>query len=168
MRVTPIIVCTALCAASVAALVNEPVWARSLESAQMIVGRYACETREAGQPVIRFSSVNTGWGAWLRADTTFRMPNGKPPDIATTYVGFDPSAKQWSIIAIDKDGSYYTRHSTSPYFNGSHWTDNFPADGGTALITVSASRNYTFDFTGAAVKGKIERSHTVCTRVRGQ
>lgn len=133
------------------------------QSAHEIVGTYHCVTRETGHPTWHFTSTNTAWGAWMRADATFPPQNGAPADKASTFVGFDRTAKRWSIVSLDLDGSYYTRHSTSPTFDGSRWTDNFPADGGTAIIRVSNSRDYTFDFTGRSGP-RSDVSHTTCTR----
>ena len=103
------------------------------------------------------------WGAWLRADTTFAPQNGQPKDVAQTFVGFDAAAKRWNIVSIDADGSYYTRYSSSRDFNGSHWVDGYPADGGKAVIGVSPHM-YTFDFTGRPTNGKVDISHTACMR----
>lgn len=105
------------------------------------------------------------WGAWLRADTTFAPQNGQPKDVAQTFVGFDSAAKRWNIVSIDADGSYYTRYSTSREFDGSHWADGYPADGGRAVIGTPNPRQYTFDFTGRPSNGRTDVSHTVCTRL---
>jgi len=104
------------------------------------------------------------WGAWLRADTAFAPQNGQPKDVAQTFVGFDSGTKRWNIVSIDADGSYYTRYSGSRAFNGSHWVDGYPADGGSAVIGTPNPRQYTFDFTGRPAKGHQDVSHTVCTR----
>lgn len=157
-------VCIALALACVAGATS-PAWAQppSTNRLKGIVGTYNCVTRQAGQPIVRFTSRNTAWGAWVRADTVFPRQQATPEgNIASTFVGFDESAKRWNIVAIDKDGSYYTRLSTSRTFNASRWIDGFPADGGTAIINVVNGSRYTFDFTPKGDPKGI--SHTICTR----
>jgi hypothetical protein len=128
-----------------------------------IAGTFDCVTRDNTGTVWRFHSVNRHWGSWVRADTTFAPQNGQTADTASTYVGFDASAKQWNIVSLDTGGSYYTRYSKSTAFHGSNWKDGYPSDGATAVIRVS-STGYTFDYTGAPKSGRSDRSLTTCSR----
>jgi hypothetical protein len=130
-----------------------------------IVGTYDCVTHDSSGKTWRFRSVNAAWGAWVRAATTFAPQNGQPKRVGQTFVGFDSDAKRWNVVALDAGGSYYTRLSGSREFDGSRWTDGYPADGGKAVIGTPNSRQYTFDFTGAQTNGRADVSHTVCTRV---
>lgn len=124
-----------------------------------LVGTYACVNRESTGTVWRFTSINEPYGAWLRASSTFAAQNGQPAQTAVTFVGYDAQAKQWNIVSISNDGSYYTRASTSRVLNGSRWTDAYPADGAKAIITIPSAGTYTFDLT--TPQGV--RSHVVCT-----
>jgi hypothetical protein len=128
-----------------------------------IVGSFECVTHGSDGLTWRFRSVNQPWGSWVRADTTFAPQNGRPRDTGSTFVGFDNDAKRWNIIAIDSGGSYYTRYSKSPSFNGSHWIDGYPADGARATIGVTAA-GYTFDLATPPERGRSGWSHTVCAR----
>jgi hypothetical protein len=128
-----------------------------------IVGSFDCVTHGSNGLTWRFRSVNQPWGSWVRADTTFAPQNGRPRDTGSTFVGFDDDAKQWNIIAIDTAGSYYTRYSKSPSFNGSHWIDGYPADGARATIALTAT-GYTFDLTTPLEHGSSGWSRTACTR----
>lgn len=130
-----------------------------------IVGTFDCVTHESSGTVWRFHSVNRAWGPWVRVNTTFAPQNGQPADSASVFVGFDAKAKQWNIIAIDIDGSYYTRSSASKAFDGSHWVDVYPADGAKAIVGLRGKRQYTFDLVTAGPKGHAPTSHTLCTRV---
>jgi hypothetical protein len=129
-----------------------------------IAGTFNCVTHTNDGTIWRFHSVNHPWGAWVRADTTFAPQNGLPAQVSSTFVGFDAAAKQWNIVSIDRAGSYYTRYSSSPAFNGSQWTDGYPADGAHAMIHVTPQQ-YTFDFRAAPKNGKSDASRTICTRV---
>jgi hypothetical protein len=128
-----------------------------------IVGSYDCVTHGSDGLTWRFHSENRTWGSWVRADTIFAPQNRHPRDTGSTFVGFDEDAKQWNIVAIDTGGSYYTRYSRSPSFNGSHWMDGYPADAARATIGVTAS-GYTFDLVTPPKHGRTGWSHTVCTR----
>lgn len=129
-----------------------------------IVGTFNCVTHESGGSVWHFHSVNRAWGAWVRVETTFAPQNGQPADSASVFVGFDAKAKQWNIISIDIDGSYYTRSSRSQAFGGSRWVDVYPADGSKAVVGLRGKRQYTFDLVTAGKKGRSSSSHTICTR----
>lgn len=131
---------------------------------EAIVGTFNCVTHASDGSVWRFHSVNRAWGAWVRADTTFAPQNGQPADTASTFVGFDASTKQWNIVSVDNDGSYYTRSSTSKSFDGSHWVDGYPADGAKAVIRVRGKQQYTFELVGRGPNGRPATSSTVCTR----
>ncbi|HEX5206620.1 MAG TPA: hypothetical protein VFW10_02355 [Steroidobacteraceae bacterium] len=131
---------------------------------EALVGTFNCVTHASDGTVWRFHSVNRPWGRWVRADTTFAPQNGQPGDTASTFVGFDGNAKQWNIVSIDNDGSYYTRSSRSGSFDGSHWVDGYPADGAKAVIRLRDKRQYTFDLITPGAKGRAATSNTVCTR----
>jgi len=135
------------------------------QGVRAIVGTYDCITHDSSGKTWRFRSVNTMWGAWLRAATTFAPQNGRPKDVGQTFVGFDSSAKRWNIVSLDADGSYYTRYSGSRAFTGSGWVDGYPADGGKAVIGMPSPRQYAFDFTGPGTNGHPDISHTICTRL---
>jgi hypothetical protein len=130
-----------------------------------IIGTFSCVTHDDGGGVWRFHSSNHAWGAWVRADTSFAPQNGQPADTASTFVGFDATAKRWNIISIDADGSYYTRYSSSRVFDGSHWSDGYPADGAKAVIRVRGNRQYTFELVTSVKNGHAETAETVCTRI---
>jgi hypothetical protein len=129
-----------------------------------IAGTYTCVTHDVSGQTWRFTSVNTMWGEWLRAETTFAPQNGQRKRAGQTFVGFDAAAKRWNIVSLDAGGSYYTRSSASPEFPKSRWVDGFPADGGTAVIGTPRPGQYTFDFTAGGTNGRRDVSHTVCTR----
>lgn len=129
-----------------------------------IVGSYSCVTYDGGRAIDRFQSVNASFGNWLKATTTSKG-NGGTTDIGQVYVGFDQAAKRWSIVGVDSSGAYWTRHSTSKYFDDSQWVDVDPNDGGRAIVRVLKSgAQYTFDFTSPGNHGGSDVTHTVCTR----
>jgi hypothetical protein len=130
-----------------------------------IIGTFDCITHGGGV-VWRFHSSNHAWGAWVRADTTFAPQNGQPADRASTFVGFDATTRQWNIISIDADGSYYTRYSKSRSFDGSHWLDGYPADGAKALIRTEGKRRYTFALVSPGRSGRDHTAKTECTRTK--
>jgi hypothetical protein len=130
-----------------------------------IVGTYDCVVYADGRRVDHFRSVNVAWKAWVHVTTTRDAEKGKPPDVSETYVGFDADAKRWNIVGVDASGSYWTRHSTSQLFDGSRWIDDYPADGGTAIVRVRGSgAQYTFDLSLPKSNGSSDNSHVVCTR----
>lgn len=136
----------------------------SLES---IVGTYSCLTDSGGKVVGRFQSDNAIWGSWLRVNTTSPPQRGRTPVLGRVFLGYDANAKRWSIVGVDSTGAYWTRHSTATIFDGSHWLDSDPADGGRAVIRVLHSgKQYTFDLASPAANDTLDRSHTVCTRTR--
>jgi hypothetical protein len=136
----------------------------SAPTASAIIGRYECVTEDSRHRTWRFISTNVAWGAWLRADTSLAAQNGSPSDTGTSLVGFDPRTKRWNWISFDTDGTYDTRSSISTRFNGSRWNDGYPADGGTAIITVANAKQYWVDFTAPAAHGTATHSRVVCTR----
>lgn len=132
-------------------------------AASAIIGNFNCVTTASGKPAMHFRSINRAWGPWVNVHASFPAQNGLPPILAQVFLGFDPAAKRWSIVTLNDDGSYYTRHSTSPALNGSRWVDNFPADGATAVIHLTPGGDYVFDFTPKP-GGTDVPSHTVCMR----
>lgn len=125
-----------------------------------LIGTYSCINHESTGTVWRFTSVNEPYGAWMRASSTFAAQNGQPAQTAVTFVGYDAQAKQWNIVSVSDNGTYYTRASTSRELNGSRWTDAYPADGAKAIIRMPSATEYTFDLT--TPQGV--RSNVVCTR----
>lgn len=134
------------------------------KAVHVLVGTYHCMDHQSTGQTWRFTSVNDAFGAWLRVHVTYPPQNGAAGDKATTFVGYDPGAKRWNIVGVDVDGSYFARSSRSPAFDGSQWQDEYPRDGGKAVVRTFGSSRYTFDLTIPAAKGSPLRSHVVCTR----
>jgi hypothetical protein len=131
-----------------------------------IVGAFDCVTETSDKMTWRFHTVNHPWDAWVRGDLAFSPQNGQPALYGSNYIGYDPAAKQWNIIALFKPGSYYTRYSHSVSFDGSQWLDGYPADGARAVIRTYNGAKYTFEFHQPAMKGQPPNSSmTTCTRV---
>lgn len=130
------------------------------QSPEAIIGTYNCAGYD-GHQNWHFSSRNSAWGPhWVRVRTVYPPQNGTPIDIGETFVGFDPSAKHWNIIALDYAGSYYTRESNAQHLNGSVWKDKYPDDGKIAVLRVPSSRSYTFDLYSNSRHG--ERDCSMC------
>jgi hypothetical protein len=129
------------------------------DEAHSLIGTYSCVTRSTDHTTWRFTTVNAPFGAWLRLYATFAPQNGAPAQTNFTYLGYDQTSKRWNIVSMRSSGSYYTRFSTSRELNGSRWVDGYPADGGTAVITIPSPSQYLFAFTTAE-----DRSLTTCTR----
>jgi hypothetical protein len=129
-----------------------------------LVGTYQCVDRESTGREWKFTSVNDAFGAWLRVHATYAPQNGAAGDAKTVFLGYDGSNKRWNIIGVDVGGSYYTRSSRSAALDGSQWNDDYPPDGGQAVIRTFGSARYTFDFTLPAAKGSSVKSRVVCTR----
>jgi hypothetical protein len=139
-----------------------PVRASALSA---IIGTFDCVTLD-GDKISHFHSVNVAWGAWVRADTLFAPQNGQPEDRRSVFVGYDVSAKRWNIVALDMDGTYYTRYSRSPYLNGSRWLNSYPVDNAKAIIRTYGGSRYTFSLNQPATNGQpADSSMTTCTRV---
>lgn len=129
-----------------------------------IVGKYNCVTRD-GQGTSTFRSSNTIWSPWLRVQTSAPAANGSPANVGQVFANFDDKAKRGSIIGVDNDGTYWTRHSTSARFEDSQWVDVDPADGVKATIKVrNSGREYTFTSVAPKPGGGVSRATTVCTR----
>lgn len=142
----------------------ETVLTGAASGARSIVGTYDCVTYGAGHVQDRFQSVNALWGGWLKVNTA-KVGSSEPSQQGQVFVGFDPTAKRWSIIGVDSSGAYWIRHSSSKDFDGSRWVDTDPDDGGRAHIRVLRSGvQYTFDFTSPKRGGGNDVSHTVCSR----
>jgi hypothetical protein len=134
------------------------------QAVHLLVGTYQCVDRESTGQTWRFTSVNDMFGAWLRVHAVHPPQNGASADTTTVFVGYDGSNKRWNIIGVDADGSYYTRSSRSAAFDGSRWQDDYPSDGGRAVVRTFGSVRYTFDFTLPTAKDASVKSHVVCTR----
>lgn len=137
------------------------------QSAHALAGTYACHDTDNNGPGWNFTSVNTPFGEWIRAVTSFPPQNGTRAQVSEAFVGYERDAKRWHIVVINDDGSYYTRSSTSALLNGSHWTDREPADGGQAQITLPDANHYVFDFHQEVKNGKMEHQRVVCTKTAG-
>jgi hypothetical protein len=135
------------------------------QAVQLLAGTYQCVDRESTGRTWKFTSVNDTFGTWLRVHATYPPQNGSAADKKTVFVGYDSSDKRWNIVGVDVDGSYYTRSSRSSTFDGSRWTDDYPGDGGKAVVRTFGSARYTFDFTLPTAKGSSVESHVVCTRI---
>ena len=133
------------------------------QAVHLLVGTYHCVNHQSTGQTWRFTAINDVFGAWLRLHVTYPPQNGIAGDTATTFVGYDPGEKRWNIVGVDVDGSYFTRSSHSAAFNGSQWQDEYPQDGGRAVVRTFGSSRYTFDLTMPTAKGAPIQSHVVCT-----
>jgi hypothetical protein len=68
------------------------------------------------------------------------------------------SPQQATITGLVGTWSCVTHTSTSPAYDGSKWTDQFPNDHGTALIHMTQSTRYSMDVQGPTT------AHAVCTK----
>jgi hypothetical protein len=142
-----------------AAIVLAVTAATTAQQAHGLAGTFACVTRDTNRTIWRFTTRNEPFGAWLRLRASFSAQNGLSPRSADTYLGYDADDDRWSIVSLSSSGTYYTRYSTSPSLNGSHWIDDRPADGGTALIETPNGSEYIFKFHSPR-----DSSITTCTR----
>lgn len=133
------------------------------QAVHLLVGTYNCVNRESTGQTWRFTSVNDVFGAWVRVHVTYPPQNGISGAVVTTFVGYDRGEKRWNIVGVDIDGSYFTRSSRSAAFNGSQWQDEYPQDGGRAVVRTFGSSRYTFDLTMPSAKGAPMESHVTCT-----
>jgi len=137
---------------------------RAGQAVRSLVGTYRCVDHDSTGQTWKFTSINDMFGAWLRVHAVHPPQNGAAADTATVFVGYDNSDRRWNIVSVDADGSYYTRSSRSGAFDGSRWQDDYPRDGGRAVVRTFGSSRYSFDFTLPTTKGAAVESHVVCTR----
>jgi hypothetical protein len=142
-----------------AAIMLAATAATTEQQAHGLAGTFACVTRDTNRTVWRFTTLNEPFGAWLRLRASFPPQNGLPARSAYTYLGYDAGGNRWNIVSLSSAGTYYTRYSTSRSLNGSHWIDDHPADGGTALLEVPTSSEYIFNFSSPR-----DSSITTCAR----
>lgn len=139
----------------------------SLTAEQMlhaIVGTYHCVDNDGTGHTTMYTSVNEVYGPWVHLVVTTPAQGGAAGDTNNAFVGYDRTAKRWDIVGADNQGYYYTRSSHSAHFNGSRWHNDYPADGGIAIIRTFGSKRYTFDLTTPNGKGASVREHAVCIR----
>ena len=130
---------------------------------QGIAGTWTCIT-QAGGKTYHETDVDSMYGKWLKIESTYPAQNGDPASTGMTFLGYDSKRGHWVVTGLGADGSYFTATSTSPKYDGSTWTDAFPADHGTAVIHMPSNARYTLDASQPGDKGKMETSHSVCTR----
>lgn len=134
------------------------------QAVHSLVGTYQCVNRQSSGQIWKFTSVNDAFGAWLHVHATYPRQQGLAADTATVFIGYDIGSKRWNIVSVNADGSYYTRSSSSAVLDGSQWKDDYPGDGGRAVLRTFGAARYTFDFTLPVAKGPATTAHVVCTR----
>ncbi|MBV9056646.1 MAG: hypothetical protein JO078_03150 [Candidatus Eremiobacteraeota bacterium] len=128
------------------------------------VGSWTCVTHSSDNKTYRETDTDTMYGDWLRVNSSYPAQNGAPASTGTTFLGYDSKKKQWVATGVGTDGSYFTAVSTSPQFNDSHWSDQYPADHGTAVLRMTQSTQYSMDTQTPNGKGKMMTDHEVCVR----
>ncbi|MBV8116951.1 MAG: hypothetical protein JOZ01_03175 [Candidatus Eremiobacteraeota bacterium] len=151
---------TAVLAASAAAMPVTP----QQTALQRLAGTWTCVTHGSDNTTFRETDVDTMFANWLSISSTYPAQNGQPGGSGSTYLGYDSKNKRWVITGVGTDGSYFTAYSNSRNYDGSHWVDAYPADGGTAVIHMPASNRYMLDSSLPNAQGKIVVEHAVCTR----
>jgi hypothetical protein len=129
-----------------------------------LVGTWNCVTHDAQHRTWQASATDTLYGPWLRLDARAPAQHGQAASTAVKFLGYDADSRRWTITSIGDDGEYYVLSSTSPQFDGSQWTDAYPADNGTKSIHVQNANQYTFDSANPDGHGHVVRAHTVCVR----
>ncbi len=124
------------------------------------VGRWTCISHFSRHKTFKEVDTYSPYGTWLRIDATYPAQNGQPAATGVSFFGYDANHHRWIIGGFDSTGGYYITYSTSPTFNGSHWSDGYPPNGGWANVTMPSNNRYTIDTGG----GEMGVSHTVCTR----
>jgi hypothetical protein len=131
---------------------------------ESLAGTWTCVTQFPGNKSWQETQVGTMYGKWLKIDATYPAQAGVPAGTSLTFVGYDTAHSHWVVTGVGTDGVYFTASSNSPAYDGSTWTDTYPADNGTATIHMPSAAAYTMDATGPGLDGKVETSHTACTR----
>lgn len=134
-----------------------------LTTLQGLVGTWTCVT-QVGGTMYHETDVDGMYGKWLKIESSYPAQGGQPPTTGTTFFGYDSKHARWVVTGLGEDGSYFTAISTSPKYDGSTWTDVFPADHGTAVIHMPSNARYTLDAKVPGDQGKMETTHAVCTR----
>lgn len=129
---------------------------------QKFVGTWTCVTT-TGKQTYRETDVDTMYGNWVRSSGSYPAQGGQPAGTSTTFFGYDGKSARWVVTGVGTNGSYFTASSSSPNFNGSSWSDIYPADHGGAVIHMASSQ-YTMDSHDPDGKGKMSTSHTVCKK----
>lgn len=130
------------------------------QTLHMLVGRWTCVTVDNHHKTFREIDNDSMYGPWLRMDAMYPAQNGQPAATGMTFMSYDAKHHRWIIGGFDTSGGYFISYSTSPSFNGSHWSDGYPATGGWANVSMPGNNRYTID-TGGSSMGT---THTVCTR----
>ncbi|MBV9276673.1 MAG: hypothetical protein JOZ97_00395 [Candidatus Eremiobacteraeota bacterium] len=128
------------------------------------VGSWTCITHSSDNKTYRETDTDTMYGDWLRVNSSYPAQNGAPASTGTTFLGYDSRKKLWVATGVGTDGSYFTSVSTSSQFNDSHWSDQYPADHGTAVLRMTQSTQYSMDTQTPNGKGKMMTDHEVCVR----
>lgn len=141
-------------------------WAASPQQStiQSFVGTWSCVTHSSDNKTYRETDTDAMYGNWLRIDAAYPAQNGQPAGTGVTFFGYDSKNKRWVVTGVGTDGSYFVSTSTSPAFNGSHWSDQYPADHGTAVLHMTQATQYSMDMQNPGAKGKMMTQHAVCTR----
>ncbi len=134
------------------------------DSLRGLVGTWSCVTHSSDNKTYRETDVDTMYGNWLHVSSTYPGQNGQPEGSGTTFFGYDSTNKRWVVSGIGTDGSYFIATSSSPTIDGSHWSDQYPADGGTAVFHMIQTTQYTLDSQAPGDKGTTVTSHAICTR----
>ena len=130
-----------------------------------MVGKWSCVTHDDTNKEWRASTTDSIYGPWLRLNESYGAQNSEPAGTAVKFLGFDSSHRRWIVTSVDSSGGYYVIYSASHSFDGSKWKDGFPADKGTASIKVVNPNIYVFNAASPDERGRISKSHTVCTRI---
>jgi hypothetical protein len=129
-----------------------------------MLGYWDCTERDTTGHTSRFRSNNTRYGTWLRLNAAFAAEPGQKPLTAVTFIGFDSGNKRWIISSTQSSGDYFVRASVSKHLSGSWWVDAYPADGATAVLTISPPDQWTFAL--SQVSGvKVFRVNVLCRRI---
>lgn len=123
-----------------------------------LVGTWSCVTHTSENKTYHETDVDSMYGNWLRIDASYAAQAGAPASTSVTFLGYNSKQRRWVVMGVGTDGSYFTSTSTSPAYNGSKWTDQFPNDHGTELIHMTRSTQYSMDVSGA------NAAHAVCTK----
>lgn len=129
-----------------------------------LLGHWTCVTQDSTHHTTRETDTYQMWGAWLHDASSFPAQNGSPAGQGESFIRYDSSAGRWVITGVDTMGVYFTASSSSHTFNGSHWVDNYPADGGWANLHMTSANQVILDSSGPDGHGHTVTSHQVCTR----
>jgi hypothetical protein len=128
------------------------------------VGTWNCTTHGSDNKTYHETDADAMYGNWLRIDASYPAQNGQPASTSVTFFGYDAKHTRWIVTGVGTDGSYFTSVSMSPTFNGSKWTNQYPADHGTAVIHMTQATQYSMDTQGPSPQGKMMTQHAVCVK----